>query len=75
MSIAQVSMSNNEASCFPFIPFPGGSWLAALPAGSATTDFPSMQHGFFNRGDTTDPNISAEVTRAVTEILSYFARF
>jgi hypothetical protein len=34
-----------------------------------------MQHGFFNRGDTSNPEISAEVTRAVTEILSFFARF
>ena len=49
--------------------------LAALPAGSASVDFPTMQHGFFNRGDTSKPEISDEVTRAMTEILSYFARF
>jgi hypothetical protein len=53
----------------------GGSFIAALPAGSATIDFPSMQHGFFTRGDASNPDISAEVTRAVAEITSFFARF
>jgi hypothetical protein len=53
----------------------GGSLFSALPAGSATIDFPLMQHGFFNRGDASNPQIAAEVTRAVTEILSFFSRF
>jgi hypothetical protein len=34
-----------------------------------------MQHGFFNRGDTSNADISSEVTRAVKEILSFFSRF
>jgi hypothetical protein len=34
-----------------------------------------MQHGFFTRGDASNPEIAAEVTRAVTEILSFLARF
>jgi hypothetical protein len=34
-----------------------------------------MQHGFFNRGDVSKPEISAEVSRAVSEIISFFARF
>jgi hypothetical protein len=74
MIIAQVCQSSNMAS-FALIRFAGGLWLAALPEGSATSDFPSVQHGFFNRGDTSNPDISVEVTRAVTEIISYFGRF
>jgi hypothetical protein len=74
MIIAQVCQSSNMASS-SLIRFAGGSLLAAFPEGSATSDFPSMQHGFFNRGDTSNPDIAVEVTRAVTEILSYLGRF
>jgi len=74
MIIAQVRPRSSAVSFEP-MQFSGGSLLAALPSGSAMVDFPSMQHGFFNRGDASNPDVSAEVSRAVTEILSYFARF
>ena len=53
----------------------GGDILAAAAKGSECLDFPSMSHGFFTRGDTSDPTVAKDGERAVNAIKEYFEKF